>query len=346
MSPSASDGARRVLVTGGAGFVGGHLVRLLATRGHEVTVFDLSSPPAADSRARYVQGSILDRAALRRALDGVDWVFHLAANPNLWAADDDEFFRVNHAGTKTVLEEATLAGAKRIVHTSTESILVSRLRERNAGLVDETVERRLDDMCGRYCQSKLLAEQEALRAAAAGAPVVVVNPTMPIGEEDHRLTPPTRMLLDFLRGRNPAYLEFAFNLVDVRDVALGHLLAAERGRVGQRYILGGVNVTLSQLLAMLRELTGRPMPTVRIPYAVAWTVAAIAQALADHVTGKPPMATLTGIRLAGAGLRIDGGKAARELGYVAGPLGEAVRRAVAWLVAAKHLQLEPNGGTP
>jgi dihydroflavonol-4-reductase len=154
------------------------------------------------------------------------------------------------------------------------------------------------------------------------------------------------MLLDFLQGRNPAYLEFELNLVDVRDVALGHVLAAERGRIGQRYILGGANLKLSQLLAMVQELTGQPMPAIRIPYAVAWTVAAVAQALADHVTRRPPMATLTGIRLAGAGLRIDGSKAARELGYAAGPIREAVRRAIAWLIQAKHLQLNVSGGQP
>jgi dihydroflavonol-4-reductase len=193
-------------------------------------------------------------------------------------------------------------------------------------------------MCGAYCRSKLLGEQEAVAAAGRGQPVIIVNPTMPVGPGDHRITPPTRMLLDFLNGRNPAYLDFEMNLVDVADAARGHLQAAERGRVGERYILGGANLRLSAILRLLQELTGLAMPRARVPYAGAWLVAVVSELMADHVTRRAPRATLTGVRLARAGMRVDSGKAVRELGYVQTPVREALARAIAWLARENMLR--------
>ena len=327
----APQGEPRIaLVTGGAGFIGGNLVRLLLDRGLEVRVVDLASSPELDRRAAFIEGSILDRPLLRDAMNGADWVFHLAADPNLWAADKSSFARTNHEGTKRVIEAAGVSGASRIVHTSTESILVGR-KGCNGAALDETAAPDLDEMRGPYCRSKFMAEREALAAARRGLPVVVVNPTMPIGARDYRMTPPTRMILDFLNGANPAYLEFEMNLVRASDAALGHLLAAERGRVGERYILGGANITLSEVLTILRELTGLKMPKAKFPYLAALAVAGISETYADLISGKPPKASFTGVRLAGAGMRIASGKAARELGYEPSPLRDALAEAVAWL---------------
>lgn len=321
---------RCALVTGGAGFIGGHLVRHLLDRGLEVRVLDIKRSPGLDGRADYIEGSILDRPLLRDAVADVDWVFHLAADPNLWAVDKSSFLSTNTEGTKRVIEAAGASGASRIIHTSTESILVGR-HQQVGSLIDESVAPRLDEMRGPYCRSKYLAEQEALDAAQRGLPVVVVNPTMPVGAGDYRLTPPSRMLLDFLNGENPAYLEFEMNLVRAADVARGHLLAAERGRIGERYILGGANIKLSEVLAIVEDLTGLAMPKVTIPYALALAVAGVSELYADLISRKPPKASITGVQLAGAGMRIDTAKAIAELGYSPSPLREALAESVAWL---------------
>ena len=323
--------ARSALVTGGAGFIGHNLVRLLLQRGLEVRVLDLRSSPGLDGRASFIEGNILDRPLLRDAMEGVDWVFHLAADPNLWAVDKDSFLSTNSEGTRRVIEAAGKSGASRIVHTSTESILVGRDCS-DGGLIDESVAPRLEEMRGPYCRSKLLAERTAFEAAERGLPVVVVNPTMPIGAGDYRLTPPTRMLLDFLNGENPAYLEFEMNLLRASDAARGHLLAAERGRIGERYILGGGNIKLSEVLAILEDITGLSMPKTTIPYALALAVAGVSELYADWISHKPPKASLTGVQLAGAGMRLDSQKAITELGYSPTPLREALSEAVAWLV--------------
>ncbi len=328
MNPSPSSGVS--LVTGGCGFIGQHLVRLLADRGQRVRVLDLVRSPHLDSRAELIVGSILDPEALRRATAGADCVFHLAANPDLWAADKASFDVTNHRGTLAVLAEAKRSRVRRLIHCSTESILKG-IREAGSAPADESVTRTVADMPGPYCRSKFLAEEAARNAAANGQPVVIVNPTLPIGPGDHRVTPPTRMLLDFINGANPAFLEFEMNMVDVRDAALGHLLAAERGRIGERYILGGDNVRLSQVLEFLEELTGLPMPRARIPYSLALMVAAVSEFTADHVTGRAPKASLTGVRLAGTAMTFNNARAREELGLAPRPARAALRDAVRWL---------------
>jgi dihydroflavonol-4-reductase len=256
-------------------------------------------------------------------------VFHLAANPNLWAPDPKTFHEVNYEGTLRVLEASQKASVPRIVYTSTESIL-KNVRAPNgseAALIDESVELDLEDIWGAYCRSKFLAEGAARRAAKNGMPVVIVNPTMPVGPGDGLLTPPTRMLLGFLNGATPAYLDCEFNLVDARDVALGHLLAAERGRVGERYILGGENLAMAHMLELLREMTGLPIARHCVPYNLAYLVSLISEGLA-RLTKRPPVAPLTGVVLARSSMAFDCRKARRELGWVCRPLRQSLMDAV------------------
>ncbi|HVM82634.1 MAG TPA: NAD-dependent epimerase/dehydratase family protein [Candidatus Binatia bacterium] len=325
----SGSSARTALVTGGCGFIGRHLTRLLAVRGYQVRVLDLQDWPEAPAGVEIRIGSILDPAALASALEGMQLVFHLAANPNLWAPDPRTFHAVNYEGTCRVLEAAAKAGVSRIVYTSTESIL-KNIRARDgsdAALIDENVELGLDDVWGAYCRSKYLAETAARGAAKSGLPVVIVNPTMPVGPGDGLLTPPTRMLLGFLNGATPAYLDCEFNLVDARDVALGHLLAAERGRFGERYILGGENLALGHVLELLREMTGLPIARCQVPYRLAYIVGVISEGLA-RLTKRPPLAPLTGVVLARSSMAFDSRKARRELGWVSRPLRQSLQDAV------------------
>ena len=323
------SGVGTALVTGGCGFIGRHLTTLLAQRGYQVRVLDLRDWPDAPAGVEIRKGSIVDPATVASAVEGAQLVFHLAANPNLWAPDPRTFHEVNYVGTCRVLEASAKAGVERIVYTSTESIL-KNIRARNgsrAALIDESVELALEDVWGAYCRSKFLAEGEARRAAKAGLPVVIVNPTMPVGPGDGLLTPPTRMLLGFLNGAMPAYLECEFNLVDARDVAHGHLLAAEHGRFGERYILGGENLALGHVLDLLREMTGLPIARARVPYALAYVAGWISEGL-SRLTKRPPIAPLTGVMLARSSMAFDCRKAKRELGWSSRPLRQSLLDAV------------------
>jgi dihydroflavonol-4-reductase len=293
------------LVTGGSGFIGGHLVRLLAERGEPVRVLDLRRPSVPVAGADYVHGSITDPAVVERATAGCRRVFHLAAHAGLWTADKRDFVAVNVAGTRNVLRAARAAGVDTVVHTATESILVD-VSKRTRQTVHERTSVRLDRLAGPYCVGKALAEREALTASRdSGQRVIVCSPTVPLGPGDPWLTPPTRMLLGFLARRYPAYLPTTLNVVDVRDVALGHWLAAERGTSGARYILGGRDVPLAELLDRLERLTGVAMPKRTVPYALALAAAHAGEWLADRVTRRPPAAPVTGVRLAGADVRFD-----------------------------------------
>lgn len=327
---------RLSLVTGGGGFVGRHLVRLLHERGERVRVLDLAGAPGLPPDVEIATGSILDDGKLRQAMAGAGRVYHLAANPNLWARDPNTFMETNYRGTQAVLAAAAAANPERIVYTSTESILKS-YRRPIPDTLDETVSWSVDDMPGPYCRSKFLAEQAAIAAARNGLPVVIVNPTLPIGPGDSHLTPPTRMLLDFLSGKAPAYLDCVFNLVDVRTVALGHILAADKGRIGERYILGGRNIAVPDLLQLLGKLSGRRMPSLRIPYWLAWSAAATSEML-SLVTKRPPIAPLTGVRLARTPMRFDSSKAIRELGLPVTPLEASLADALAWFAEQRLLR--------
>jgi len=253
-------------------------------------------------------------------------VFHLAAIPELWLPDKRVFEQVNTRGTQQMLDAAARAGVRRFVYTSTESIVVGTRKRR--GSADESTRVTLDDMPGPYCRSKFLAEAAARRAAHEGLPVVIVNPALPIGAGDLRLTPPSRMLLGYLNGDYAAYLDFSLNLIHVDDVARGHLLAAERGRVGERYMLAGENLQLSELLAVLHELTGLAMPRLRVPWIVALGTAAISEFIADHISHKEPVAPLTGVRLARRQLTFDNRKAREELGLSITPARVALQEVI------------------
>ena len=292
-----------------------------------------------------MQGSVTDADAVRRALAGIDRLYHTAAIAHLWTRDKGDFHRVNVLGTRTVLAEAARADLERIVHTSTETVLVGRRSAKAPVTVDETVVLGADDMLGPYCRSKLLAEQAMLAAARQGLPVIIVNPTMPMGPGDRRLTPPTRMILDILNGRVPAYLDCMMNIIDVRDAALGHVLAGERGAVGERYILGGTNLRMAELLALLEEVTGQPMPRRRIPYWVALAAGLGSEFVADHLTRRSPMAPLTGVRIAGRPVTFDSGKAGRDLGLPRRPLRDTLADAVAWLSEAGLVTSHPRSAT-
>ncbi|MEL6161697.1 MAG: NAD-dependent epimerase/dehydratase family protein [Cyanobacteria bacterium J06623_5] len=350
------------LVTGGLGFIGQYVVRELLQRGETVRILDLAQPAQPIPGVDYIQGSITDSALVKDAMRGVDWVFHLAANAGLWSPQKQDFLTINQVGTRNVMLSAHLCGVQRVVHTSTESILkTDRKREtrnlqlrtvqnrtaqeglaqnpqqqavdgiiKEETLIDESVQLAFEDMVGAYCQGKYLAEQEAFTAAKRGLPVVIVNPTIPIGPGDRRLTPPSRMILGFLNGDYPAFLNSSLNMVDARDVAIGHILAAERGRVGERYLLGNANLQLKELLQILNRITGLPMPRRQVPYWLAYAVSVVQELMADYVTHKPPQAPLTGVRLAGSPMSFSSQKAHRELGFVGRPVELSLRQAVDW----------------
>ena len=320
------------LVTGGAGFIGRHLVHQLLQRYHQVRVLDIAEmngifPPDIE----IYQGSILDEALLTKAMNGMDYLFHLAANPHLWAPDKSVFHRINYEGTKRVLENAVKNEVHKIIYTSSETLLKS-YRWKNKETVNEASSMpELEDLPGPYSRSKMLAEKEARKAADAGLPVVVVYPTTPIGPGDVNLTPPTRMIMDFVNGKNPAYLDCALNYIAVEDAALGHVLAAEKGKTGERYILGNQNLWLFEVLNILEQASGKPMTRRRIPYQVALLSAHISEFVADHITKKHPRASVDGVRLAGTHLTFDGSKAHRELGLPENSIHHAFSNTVNWL---------------
>ena len=301
-------------------------------RGTKVRVVE--RPGAAvghlDPRVEVVRADIRDREATRQAVSGGRWVYHLAANPNLWARDRGEFDAVNHRGTVHVLDAALDGGAERVVHVSTESILTCA-PSKHQGPIAEDVVVTLDDAVGPYCRSKLQAETEAMTRAQAGAPVVVVNPTMPVGPGDRGVSPPTRLIRDFCQGKLPARMDCTLNLIDVRDVAEGIALALERGRPGRRYLLGGENLTLQSLLGLLSEQSGVAVPRWNVPYPVGLTVAYLSEFWADHVTHEAPKATVTGVRLTRRTMHFDASRSLAELGLHPRPIRESLADAVAWI---------------
>jgi len=318
------------LVTGGAGFIGTHLVRLLLDNREAVRVLDLKTPACRLDGVDYRTGSITDGEAVAAATEGCARVFHLAAHAGLWARNKADFITINTEGTRTVLAAARAAGVTTVVHCSTESILIAADRGRSPQVVDETTEHGPEAMAGAYCLGKWRAEREALAACREhGQHVVVCNPTVPMGPGDPWRTPPTRMLLGFLHRQYPAYLPTTLNLVDARDAALGHWLAATRGSPGKRYILGAHDVPMAELLARLERLSGVAMPKRKVPYPVALGVARASEWWADHVSGRPPSAPLTGVRLAGIPVRFDNRATRQALGWQPRSLDETLADALA-----------------
>jgi dihydroflavonol-4-reductase len=322
----------RILVTGGTGFIGQHLVSALIERGHDVRVLDLRPPAHAMPNVQYVSGSVLDSDLVDGVLDGVDQVYHLAGLPGMWLPRKTDFHAVNYGGTEVVLNAARKRGVERLLHCSTESILFRASRSEHA-LADEALTEA--DMAGPYTRSKLLAEQLALQAAATGFPVVVGCPTMPIGSSDRNLTPPAAMLRHFLGRRIRFYLDFIVNLVDVRDVAAGLILAMERGQVGHRYILGGESIPLKKVLELVAEISGRHGPLIPIPGRLAEMITAMLELAADHLTRRPPTGTAEGVRIALRARALSIETAQRELGYAPRPVEPALQETVAYLLGEK-----------
>lgn len=317
-----------VLLTGASGFLGWHVASLLLERGDTVRGLVRAGSRVPELAVETVTGDLRDRASIERAMAGCSAVFHVAADYRLWAKDPKELYRSNVDGTRHVLEAAKQAGVERVVYTST----VGCIGVPRDALGDEDAKISLDEMKGDYKRSKFMAEQVALDYARGGLPVVIVNPTAPIGDHDFKPTPTGKIVVDFLAGAMPAYIDTGLNIVDARDCARGHLLAFERGRVGERYILGAENLTLAEILFKLAEITGRKPPTTQIPYAVAYAAGVFSTAWAG-VTGRPPRVPIDAVRMAKKKMWVSHEKARRELGFNPGLADIALSRAVEWFRA-------------
>ncbi len=321
------------LVTGGTGFVGANVVRELLRAGATVRVLARAGGERralAGLPVEIAEGDLRDPPSMRRAVAGAATVFHVAADYRLWAPDPRALYATNVEGTRGLLEAAAAAGVRRIVYTSTVGAL-GLPKSGEPGTEDTPVT--LADMVGPYKRSKFLAEQVALEFAHAGAPVVIVNPSAPVGPWDVKPTPTGQMIVDFLEGRMFGSLDTGLNVVHVRDVARGHLLAAERGRAGEKYILGHANLALTQIFALLAGITGRRAPRLRVPYAVAWLAAAGMEGAA-RLTRRPPRVPLTAVRMAKKRMFFSPAKAVRELGLPQTEVREALADAVTWF--AEH----------
>jgi dihydroflavonol-4-reductase len=316
---------RPTLVTGASGFLGWHVARVLLERGHRVRALVRPGSSVDGLDVEVVSGDLRDAASLERAVAGCGLLFHVAADYRLWAKDPSELYRSNVDGTRNLFQAAQNAGVERVVYTST----VGCIGVPHGGIGDESKPVSLEDMAGDYKRSKFLAEQVALEFARSGLPVIIVNPTAPIGDHDVKPTPTGKIVLDFLNGAMPAFIDTGLNVVDVRDTAEGHLLACDRGVPGQRYILGSENLTLAQILQKLASITGGKAPTTQIPWAVAYCAGACSTAWAG-VTGKPPRVPLDAVRMAKKKMWVTHSKADRELGFQPAPAEQALVRAVEW----------------
>lgn len=319
-----------VVVTGATGFVGGAVVRALVARGRRVRVLVRAGADMrnlAGLEVERVLGDVCDRESVLKALSGCAGLYHVAARYSLWSREAREMYRANVQGTRTMLQAALDADVPRVVYTSSVGAL-GLLADRPA---DEDTPARLADMIGPYKRSKFMAEEVAREFAGRGLPVVIVNPSTPIGAADLKPTPTGQVVVDFLRGKMPGYVETGLNYVNVEDVAAGHLLAFDRGKVGRRYILGNQNLAFGQFLALVAEVSGRRAPRLKVPLAVALAAGAASEA-ASYVTGKPPHAPIAGVLMARKKMYFDCTRAATELGMPQTPVRQAVEQAVRWFV--------------
>ena len=329
------------LVTGATGFVGCHVARQLAERGEKMRLLVRASSrrdniEALDSRlVEVVCGDLTDTASLRDALHGCDTLYHVAADYRLWSKDPQELYRANVDGTRSLLQAAGDAGVTKIVYTSTVGAL-GIPHDGTPGTESTPVSEA--DMIGHYKRSKYLAEQEALRFAEQGLPIVIVNPSTPVGENDIKPTPTGQIILDFLNRRLPAFIDTGLNLVDIRDVAAGIILAGEKGQVGERYILGNRDMSLREMLGTLATITGMPAPRIQMPYAVAWLAVGIENVIAERILHRAPAHPFEGVRMARHKMYFSAEKAVRELGLPQSPVEQALRRAVDWFRANGYVQ--------
>lgn len=333
----------KALVTGATGFVGAALARTLLAAGWQVRALTRTGSDPRNLRALAVEralGDLTDAASLERAVVGCDAVFHAAADYRLWVPDPQTMYRANVDGTRNLLEAARRAGVQRIVYTSSVAC-IGLPADGSVGTEDTAVS--LESMVGHYKRSKFLAERVALEAAGQGVPVVIVNPAAPVGPRDLKPTPTGQMVLDAALGRTPAYVDTGLNIVHVDDVAAGHVLAFHRGRPGERYILGGENLPLREILVAITRLAGRAPPRIRLPLGVVLPIAYLAEGFA-RVTGKPTRVTVDSVRMARKRMYFSSEKAARELGYRHRPAALAFADALEWFRAEGYLGEAPQNG--
>lgn len=319
---------RPTLVTGATGFLGWHVANRLLARGEKVRALVRDASRVREFDGEVVVGDLRNRESLERAVAGCAVIYHVAADYRLWAKDPSELYRSNVEGTRNLLSAARGAGVERVVYTST----VGCIGFSGNGPGDEDTQVSFEEMNGAYKRSKFQAEQVALEFARLGFPVIIVNPTAPIGDHDFKPTPTGKIIVDYLKGKMPAFVDTGLNLVDVEDTAEGHLLACERGAVGERYILGCENLTLQQILSRLASISGGNAPRWRIPYAVAYA-AGLASTGWANVTGQEPRAPIDAVRMARKRMFVSLDKAKRELGFNPHPVDGALKRAVDWFRA-------------
>src|SRR5271163_4275665 len=320
----------KAFVTGATGFVGSHVARVLAEQGADLRLLVRTGSDTRnieDLNAERVVGDLRDRASIEHGMAGCDVVFHVAADYRLWVRDPEQMYQANVEGTRIILQAARKNGVRRVVHTSSVATLGFTS---NGHLADEDSPVKLESMIGPYKRSKFMAEQLALKAGVSGMDVVVVNPTTPVGEQDIKPTPTGRIVVDFLKKKFPAYVDTGLNLVDVRECAQGHVAALEKGKSGERYILGGENLTLKQILDKLGLIAGLPSPKVKLPYFVAYAAGAVDQTVSGRLLWREPRATVETVRMGKKKMWASSDKAARELGWRTIPADGALRRAVEW----------------
>src|SRR3989440_7029108 len=325
-------------VTGATGFVGSHVARALAEQGAELRLLvRATSDPRniQDLRAERVIGDLRDPDSLDPAMAGCDVVFHVAADYRLWVRDPDQMYRSNVEGTRAILEAARKNRVRRVVYTSSVATMGFTS---NGHPANEDSPVALENMIGHYKRSKFMAEQVALDAGRKDIggermDVVVGNPTTPVGEQDIKPTPTGRIIVDFLKKKFPAYVDTGLNLVDVRECARGHVAALEKGKSGERYILGGENLTLKQILDKLSAITGLPSPRVRVPYVLALATGVVDEMVTGHIFGREPRATIDAVRMGRKKMFVSSGKAERELGWRVVEVDDALHRAVEWFQA-------------
>jgi dihydroflavonol-4-reductase len=315
----------RTLVTGASGFLGWHVARVLLERGADVRALCRPSAALRELDVERVTGDLRDFDSLERAVKGCDRVFHVAADYRLWSKDPQELYHSNVEGTRNLLEAAERNGVAKFIYTSTVGCI--GMPKESPG--DENTPVSISDMAGHYKRSKWLAEQVALEKARSGYPVVIVNPTAPMGDHDWKPTPTGKIVVDFLKGKLSAFVDTGLNVVDAHDTAVGHYLAGEHGRPGERYILGCENLTLQQILARLARIADRPEPKRKVPYAVAYAAGVVTTAIAD-LTGREPLAPLEAVKMARKKMFVSHDKATRELGFTPGSATEALSKAVSW----------------
>lgn len=324
------------LVTGAAGFLGSHVARQLVARGDTVRVLvraSSSNRAISDLSLEYVTGDLRDAGSLERAMNGVQRVFHVAADYRLWAKNPQEIYDSNVGGTKNLLAAAKHAGVGQLIYTSTVATIAVDRPE----LPNEFTETKLEEMIGHYKRSKWMAEQEVLKAAKEGFPAIVAMPTTPVGPWDWKPTPTGKIILDFLNGKMPGYVETGLNFVGVEECAAGHLLVSEKGKIGERYLLGAENLTLKEVLDTLAKITGLRAPGMKIPHGVALGVAYVESAF-SRLMGKEPGIPVEGVKIARHKMFVDASRARRELGFQPGPVAAALERAVRWYQANGYVR--------